>query len=71
MTVVFVTHNLSEAVHLGNRVLQIAKTADGLHSHVAMDIKIATDAAGQREEIMRRLEAGHHRQLENLAEVSR
>jgi NitT/TauT family transport system ATP-binding protein len=71
MTVVFVTHNLSEAVHLGNRILQIAKTADGLYSEVAMDIKIATDAAGEREEIMRRLDAGHHRPLENLAEVSR
>ena len=72
MTVVFVTHNLPEAVHLGNRVLQIAKTADGLNSHVAMDIKIPTAAGEERDKIMRRLEdAGHHRPLENLAEVSR
>jgi NitT/TauT family transport system ATP-binding protein len=72
MTVVFVTHNLSEAVHLGNRVLQIAKTPDGGCSHVALDLIIPSDDKEELKSIMRRLEdAGQNRLLENLSPVSR
>ena len=64
-TIVFVTHNLSEAIYLGNRVLQIAKTADGSHSHIALDLEVPKSVhlpdggvnEDELESVMRRLEA--------------
>jgi len=70
-TIVFVTHNLSEAVHLGNRVIQIAKTPEGSHSHIALDLRIPSDAPEELDAIRLRLEAaGQNRPLENLSPVS-
>jgi NitT/TauT family transport system ATP-binding protein len=39
-TVVFVTHNLAEAVFLGSRVIQIVKDANLEQSRIALDLEI-------------------------------
>ncbi len=39
-TVVFVTHNLAEAIFLANRVVLLAKDDQRDHSHVALDLRI-------------------------------
>jgi len=67
MTVVFVTHNLAEAVHLGNRVLMIAK------SKIALDLAIPPHAGpDELDAIMHRLEtADPNLPLEDLAEAAR
>jgi NitT/TauT family transport system ATP-binding protein len=72
-TVVFVTHNLSEAVSLGNRVLMIAKEPDGSKSRIALDLRIPEEPRqDELEAIMHRLEdADPNHPVENLAEVSR
>jgi NitT/TauT family transport system ATP-binding protein len=66
MTVVFVTHNLAEAVHLGSRVLMLAQ------GRIALDLAIP-DEAGQDEmdAILRRLEGDQNLPLEDLAEFVR
>jgi NitT/TauT family transport system ATP-binding protein len=59
-TVVFVTHNLTEAVFLGSRVIQIVKDEKLEHSRVALDIEIPEDVRQNPEALertMQRLEA--------------
>jgi NitT/TauT family transport system ATP-binding protein len=71
-TVVFVTHNLAEAVSLGNRVLMIAKNSDNSKSTIALDLKIPEESRQEEmDAIMHRLEgADPNHPLENLAELS-
>jgi NitT/TauT family transport system ATP-binding protein len=66
MTVVFVTHNLAEAVHLGSRVLMLAQ------GRIALDLAVP-EAPGPEEldSILRRLEGDQSLPLEDLAEFVR
>jgi NitT/TauT family transport system ATP-binding protein len=40
MTIMFVTHNLAEAVYLGTRVVALAKDAEQMGSHVVLDMQL-------------------------------
>jgi ABC-type nitrate/sulfonate/bicarbonate transport system ATPase subunit len=65
-TVVFVTHNLAEAVFLGSRVLLIAKDQGAESSRIALDLDVPDrmrhpDGSPKQEDlerIMHRLEVG-------------
>lgn len=70
-TVVFVTHNISEAIYLGSRVILLAKDAEKDCSRVALDIPVPeylrrTDGTPKQDElerITRQIEAASARQL--------
>ena len=66
MTVVFVTHNLDEAIHLGSRVIMIA------NGGIALDLAIPDEPRQEElEQIMRQLEhADPSVPLESLAEFA-
>jgi NitT/TauT family transport system ATP-binding protein len=58
-TVVFVTHNLAEAVSMGNRVLLIAKDRAADYSKIGLDLAIPDNPGPEELElIMHRLEGG-------------
>ena len=58
-TVVFVTHNLAEAVSLGNRVILIVKDRAADYSKIGLDMSIPVSAQPEeRERIMHHLEGG-------------
>ncbi len=71
-TIVFVTHNLAEAVSLGNRILMIQKEPDGSRSRIGLDVRVAEEPCQEElDGLMRRLEGGDPSlPLESLAEIS-
>jgi NitT/TauT family transport system ATP-binding protein len=79
-TIVFVTHNLAEAVYLGNRVLHIAKNDTLHHSEIVRDIAVpdySRDADGdpkqaEADRIIREIDpsAGTKMATEEIAELA-
>ncbi len=71
-TVVFVTHNISEAIYLGSRVILLAKDQEKDCSRVALDIAVpdylrrsdGTPKQDELERITRQIEAASARQLQ-------
>jgi len=63
-TVLFVTHNIAEAIHLGTRIVVLAKDgADSCGSKVALDLTVPSDLDEEFAKIAGRVEAaaGHSR----------